>query len=67
MNNPPDQTMSERNSLSDPDLCSREIDRDQRRKTSDKVENIMKIYKSNEIKLGWQGGARAGYKPTRGS
>ena len=58
--------MSERNCLYDTNLCSREIDRDQRRKTSDRVENIKNIWKSYEIKLGWQGGARESYNPARG-
>ena len=42
------------------------VDRDQTRKTNDRVENIKKIWKFDEIKLGWQGGARVGYRPARG-
>ena len=38
-----------------------EANKDQRRKTNDMVENINNIWKSDEIKLGWQGCARAGY------
>ena len=41
-------------------------DKYQRRKTRDRVENIKKTWKSDEIKLGWQGGAREGYMLARG-